>query len=65
MDDNTVDIRDDEINVEKIMQKIRENVQRRQANGELPPDPGSLLSQLHISAMVQTSMIHSNEISHI
>ena len=43
MDDNTVDIRDDEINVEKIMQKIRENVQRRQANGELPPDPGSLI----------------------
>jgi O-antigen chain-terminating methyltransferase len=44
MNDNTIEIRDDEINVEEIMQKIRENVQRRQAAGELPPEPDTLIS---------------------
>jgi len=42
MDDNTIEIRDDEINVEKIMEKIRENIRRRQAAGELPPDLDSV-----------------------
>jgi len=41
MDDNTIEIRDDEINVEEIMAKIRENIRRRQAAGELPLDPDS------------------------
>jgi O-antigen chain-terminating methyltransferase len=43
MDDNTIEIRDDEINVEKIMEKIRENIRRRQAAGELTPDPDSVI----------------------
>jgi SAM-dependent methyltransferase len=43
MDDNTIEIRDDAINVEEIMAKIRENIRRRQAAGELPPDPDSLI----------------------
>jgi O-antigen chain-terminating methyltransferase len=43
MDDNTVEIRDDEINVEEIMAKIRENIHRRQAAGELPSDPNSVI----------------------
>ena len=41
MNDNTIEIRDDEINVEEIMAKIRENIRRRQAAGELPLDPDS------------------------
>jgi SAM-dependent methyltransferase len=44
MDDNTIEIRDDEINVEEIMAKIRENIRRRQAAGELPPDPDSIIA---------------------
>jgi O-antigen chain-terminating methyltransferase len=43
MKDNTIEIRDDEINVEEIMAKIRENIRRRQAAGELPPDPDSVI----------------------
>jgi SAM-dependent methyltransferase len=43
MDNNTIEIRDDEINVEEIMAKIRENIRRRQAAGELPPDPDSVI----------------------
>ena len=43
MDNNTIEIRDDEINVEEIMAKIRENIRRRQAAGELPPDPDTLI----------------------
>jgi O-antigen chain-terminating methyltransferase len=39
MNDNTIEIRDDEINVEEIMEKIRENIRRRRAAGELAPDP--------------------------
>jgi len=46
MDDNTIEIRDDEINVEEIMAKIRENIRRRQAAGELPPDPDSVIGSL-------------------
>jgi O-antigen chain-terminating methyltransferase len=46
MNDNTIEIRDDEINVEEIMQKIRENIERRRAAGELPPDPDPLTSSL-------------------
>jgi len=44
MSDNTIEIRDDEINVEEIMAKIRENIRRRQAAGELPPDPDSVIA---------------------
>jgi len=43
MDDNTIEIRDDEINVEEIMGKIRENIRRRQAAGELPTDSDSVI----------------------
>ena len=39
MDDNTREIRDDKINVEEIMAKIRENIRKRQTSGELPLDP--------------------------
>jgi O-antigen chain-terminating methyltransferase len=41
MNANTIEIREDEINVEEIMEKIRENIRRRQAAGELPLDPDS------------------------
>jgi len=37
------EIRDDEINVEEIMAKIRENIRRKQVAGELPPDPDSVI----------------------
>jgi len=43
MDDNTIEIHDDEINVEEIMAKIRENIRRQQAAGKLPPDPDSVI----------------------
>ncbi len=43
MDDNTIEIRDEEINVEEIMATIRENIRRRKAAGELLPDPDALL----------------------
>ena len=43
MNDNTIEIRDDEINVEEIMAKIRENIRRRRAAGELPTDPDSVI----------------------
>jgi len=39
MDNNNTGIPDDEINVEAVMEKIRENVRRRQAAGEVPYDP--------------------------
>jgi len=43
MDENTIEIRNDEINVEDIMAQIRENISRRRAAGELPPDPDSII----------------------
>jgi SAM-dependent methyltransferase len=43
MDDNTIEIRDDKIDGEEIMIKIRKNIRRRQAAGELPPDPDSVI----------------------
>jgi len=43
MKDNTIEIRDEKIDVEEIMKKIRENIRRRQAAGELPPDPDSVI----------------------
>ena len=61
MDDKTIEIRDDEINVEEIMAKIRENIRRRQATGELPPDPDTLLSPppcVGISSEVNESFRH-------
>jgi len=43
MDDNSREIRDDNINAEEIMEKIRENIQRRQATGDLPLDPDLII----------------------
>jgi O-antigen chain-terminating methyltransferase len=43
MDDNIIEIRD-EINVEEIMTKIRENIRRRQTAGELLPDTDSIIT---------------------
>ena len=39
MDDNPLEIRDDEINVEEIMATIRENIRRRKGAGGLSLDP--------------------------
>jgi len=39
MTDILIEIRNDTISVEEIMQKIRENIRKRQATGELPLDP--------------------------
>lgn len=39
---DTFEIKDDEINVEEIMEKIRENIRRRKEAGVYPPDPDSL-----------------------
>jgi len=39
MSDTPFEIKDDEINVEKIMEKIRENIRRRKEAGVYPPDP--------------------------
>jgi len=36
---DTFEIKDDEINVEEIMEKIRENIRRRKEAGVYPPDP--------------------------
>ncbi len=44
MDDSFIEIRNNEINVEEIMQKIRENIRRRQIAGEVPPDPDSVIA---------------------
>jgi|WetSurMetagenome_2_1015567.scaffolds.fasta_scaffold00639_12 SAM-dependent methyltransferase len=41
MDNNNTGIPDDEINVEEVMEKIRENIRRRQEAGEVPTDPDS------------------------
>jgi O-antigen chain-terminating methyltransferase len=49
MDDNTIEIRDDEVNVEKIMEKIRENILLKQKAGELPPEPDTLISSISCS----------------
>ena len=49
MDDNTIEIRDDEINVEEIMAKIRENIRRRQEAGEVPPDPDSVIGSISVN----------------
>jgi SAM-dependent methyltransferase len=43
MNDNTIEIRDEEIDGEEIIAKIRENIRRKQVSGELPPDPDSLV----------------------
>ena len=42
MSDTPFEIKDDEINVEEIMEKIRENIRRRKEAGVYPPDPDSL-----------------------
>jgi len=43
MDDNIIEIRDDEINAVEIMDKIRENIRKRHADGELPQDPDTII----------------------
>jgi O-antigen chain-terminating methyltransferase len=43
MDSDTTEIRDDEINVVEIMDRIRENIRRRQAAAEMPLDPDSII----------------------
>ena len=43
--DNPFEIKDDEINVEEIMEKIRENIRRRKEAGVYPPDPDPAASQ--------------------
>ena len=48
MDDNPQEIRDENINVEEIMQKIRENIRRRQSAGELPQDPDVLIAPTRV-----------------
>ncbi|MCP1715128.1 O-antigen chain-terminating methyltransferase [Methanocalculus alkaliphilus] len=42
MSDTPFQIHDDEINVEEIMQKIRDNIRRRKEAGLLPADPDSI-----------------------
>jgi SAM-dependent methyltransferase len=44
MNDNSIEIHDNEINVEEIMEKIRENIRRRQTAGEHLPDPDSVIA---------------------
>ena len=44
MDREMIEIRDNNINVEEIMERIRENIRRRQGAGELPPDPDSVIA---------------------
>jgi 2-polyprenyl-3-methyl-5-hydroxy-6-metoxy-1,4-benzoquinol methylase len=46
MDNNTFEIHDDEIDVEEIMQKIRENIRRRKEAGIYPKDPVSTAAPL-------------------
>ncbi|MEI2761860.1 hypothetical protein [Methanothrix soehngenii] len=41
----TFDINDEEINVEEIMQKIRENIKKRKESGEYPENNASRLSR--------------------
>ena len=45
MSDTPFEIHDDEINVEEIMQKIRDNIRRRKEAGLLPPDPDAMPAQ--------------------
>ena len=45
MSDTPFEIKDDEINVEEIMEKIRENIRRRKEAGVYPPDPDPAASQ--------------------
>jgi len=42
---DTFDINDEEINVEEIMQKIRENIKKRKESGEYPENNASRLSR--------------------
>lgn len=43
---DTFEIKDDEINVEEIMEKIRENIRRRKEAGVYPPDPDPVAAPL-------------------
>ncbi|WP_250986458.1 class I SAM-dependent methyltransferase [Methanoculleus oceani] len=45
MSDTPFEIKDDEINVEEIMGKIRENIRRRKEAGVYPPDPSPAAPQ--------------------
>jgi SAM-dependent methyltransferase len=46
MTDNLPEIQNDEINVEAVMGKIRENIHRRKSAGESLPDPDTLTAHL-------------------
>jgi SAM-dependent methyltransferase len=46
MDDNTLEIREDESNIEEFMGKIRDTIRRRQTPGEQPPDLDSIFGSL-------------------
>jgi 2-polyprenyl-3-methyl-5-hydroxy-6-metoxy-1,4-benzoquinol methylase len=49
MEDNTIEINDDEINIESVMGKIKENIHRRKTAGELPHDPDALTAPFFTS----------------
>ena len=55
MDDNTIELHNDEINVEEIMAKIRENIRKKQAAGELPPDPNSVIAASSENSLARES----------
>ncbi|HYN44828.1 MAG TPA: hypothetical protein VER35_02400 [Candidatus Limnocylindrales bacterium] len=42
---DTIEIKDDEINVEEIMSKIRENIQKRRQSGAYDPNIESVMNQ--------------------
>jgi SAM-dependent methyltransferase len=66
MDDNTIEIRNSETNVEEIMAKIRENIRRRQAAGELPPDSDSVIGSHSLNCISgETSNIIQSDLSYI
>jgi O-antigen chain-terminating methyltransferase len=43
MDNSVIEIRDEKINVEEIMQKIQDNIRKRQAAGKFPSDPDIIM----------------------
>jgi SAM-dependent methyltransferase len=66
MNDNTIEIRDEEIDVDKIMAKIRENIRRRQLAGEIPPDPDSIITPAsNIAKTNMTNVAFQQDLSYI
>jgi hypothetical protein len=66
MENPGFEIRDEVINVEEIMAEIRENIRRRQAAGDIPPDPKSLFlsSSSGITGVDENPSI-GDELSHL